>query len=180
MVPDVPSRTAARHPAGPPHAGLHLLLLCRQRGAAPLETGAADGDRLHDEGGPGDRRGGGQTQQCDHRFGHRTTAQLLHPLLRPAVHHPQKGEQGYAGLLRIAAERLFQIGPPLETRHADSRVLRRAAASVRQLFRRSDQKGDGRVRADVAYALGYQYPQYFSRAFKRIVGRSPNEYRSSN
>ena len=32
--------------------------------------------------------------------------------------------------------------------------------------------------SEVAYALGYQYPQYFSRAFKRIVGYSPNEYRS--
>ena len=32
--------------------------------------------------------------------------------------------------------------------------------------------------SDVAYALGYQYPQYFSRAFKRIVGYSPNEYRT--
>lgn len=31
---------------------------------------------------------------------------------------------------------------------------------------------------EVAYALGYQYPQYFSRAFKRVVGCSPNEFRS--
>lgn len=31
---------------------------------------------------------------------------------------------------------------------------------------------------EVAYVLGYQYPQYFSRAFKRIVGYSPHEYRS--
>lgn len=33
--------------------------------------------------------------------------------------------------------------------------------------------------SDVAYALGYQYPQYFSKAFKRIIGCSPNEYRTS-
>ena len=31
--------------------------------------------------------------------------------------------------------------------------------------------------SDVAYALGYQYPQYFSRAFKKKVGCSPKEYR---
>ena len=30
---------------------------------------------------------------------------------------------------------------------------------------------------DVADHLGYQYPQYFSRAFKRVVGCTPNEYR---
>lgn len=34
--------------------------------------------------------------------------------------------------------------------------------------------------SDVAYALGYQYPQYFSKAFKRVVGCSPNEYRNLN
>lgn len=32
--------------------------------------------------------------------------------------------------------------------------------------------------SDIAYALGYQYPQYFSRAFKRVVGCSPNGYRT--
>lgn len=31
--------------------------------------------------------------------------------------------------------------------------------------------------SEVAYDLGYQYPQYFSRAFKKSVGCSPNEYR---
>lgn len=30
---------------------------------------------------------------------------------------------------------------------------------------------------EIAYALGYQYPQYFSRAFKKSEGRTPLEYR---
>ena len=31
--------------------------------------------------------------------------------------------------------------------------------------------------SEIAYALGYQYPQYFSRAFKQVVACTPNEYR---
>lgn len=34
--------------------------------------------------------------------------------------------------------------------------------------------------SDVAYTLGYQYPQYFSKAFKKLVGCPPNEYRSKS
>lgn len=34
--------------------------------------------------------------------------------------------------------------------------------------------------SEIAYALGYQYPQYLSRAFKKAVGCSPNEYRALN
>lgn len=30
---------------------------------------------------------------------------------------------------------------------------------------------------EIAYALGYQYPQYFSRAFKKAVGGTPQDYR---
>lgn len=31
--------------------------------------------------------------------------------------------------------------------------------------------------SEIAYTLGYQYPQYLSRAFKKLVGCTPNEYR---
>jgi AraC family transcriptional regulator, transcriptional activator of pobA len=34
--------------------------------------------------------------------------------------------------------------------------------------------------SEVAYGLGFKYPQHFSRVFKQHVGLSPIEYRFSN
>jgi len=34
--------------------------------------------------------------------------------------------------------------------------------------------------SEIAYELGFKYPQHFSRMFKKNVGHSPNEYRSLN
>lgn len=34
--------------------------------------------------------------------------------------------------------------------------------------------------SEIAYELGFEYPQYFSRLFKKRVGVSPNEYRARN
>lgn len=37
----------------------------------------------------------------------------------------------------------------------------------------------GKSVSEIAYELGFQYPQYFSRLFKKRVGCTPNEYRSN-
>ncbi len=37
--------------------------------------------------------------------------------------------------------------------------------------------GTGKTISEIAYNLGFQYPQHFNRAFKKKVGYTPNEYR---
>ncbi|WP_310099939.1 helix-turn-helix domain-containing protein [Mucilaginibacter pocheonensis] len=34
--------------------------------------------------------------------------------------------------------------------------------------------------SEIAYELGFKYPQHFVRLFKQRVGHTPNEYRSLN
>lgn len=34
--------------------------------------------------------------------------------------------------------------------------------------------------SEIAYELGFKYPQHFTRLFKNAVGNSPNEYRLQN
>ena len=38
----------------------------------------------------------------------------------------------------------------------------------------------GKSISEIAYELGFKYPQHFTRLFKRIVGQTPNKYRMMN
>ena len=58
--------------------------------------------------------------------------------------------------------------------HAQEYILTKTMDTAKELL-----ADPNKSVSDVAYALGYQYPQYFSKAFKRIIGCSPNEYRTS-
>jgi AraC-like DNA-binding protein len=40
--------------------------------------------------------------------------------------------------------------------------------------------GNNKTVNEIAYELGFKYPQHFSRLFKQRVGYTPNEYRSLN
>ena len=37
----------------------------------------------------------------------------------------------------------------------------------------------GRTIGEIAYELGFQYPQHFTRMFKKLTGQTPNEYRAA-
>ncbi len=39
-------------------------------------------------------------------------------------------------------------------------------------------QGDTKI-IDIAYALGYEHPGHFSRAFRRVSGMSPKAYREA-
>jgi len=34
--------------------------------------------------------------------------------------------------------------------------------------------------SEIAYGLGFKYPQHFTRLFKQKMGVAPNEYRATN
>lgn len=40
-------------------------------------------------------------------------------------------------------------------------------------------QGDKTV-SQITYKLGFEYPKYFSRLFKKEIGISPNEYKAIN
>ena len=58
-------------------------------------------------------------------------------------------------------------GKPTTTHIAD-----RIAAEAKDLLQHTDWSI-----ADIAYALGFEYPTYFNNYFKRIMGATPNSYR---
>ena len=38
----------------------------------------------------------------------------------------------------------------------------------------------GKSVSEIAYGLGFKYPQHFTRLFKKATGSTPNEYRTLN
>ena len=60
-------------------------------------------------------------------------------------------------------------------RLAIDHIQRKTIATAKDLLMQTNRRI-----GEIAYDLGYQYPQYFNRAFKKAVGCSPNEYRLAN
>lgn len=197
----LPPRPHPRHVAGPQHEGVLLLLVRGERGAAPFGTRTRAGHRLAAENPQRARARHRPPQPAADSHQHRDAAGLLPALLRAAVHHAPACESRRAEPLRAAARRLLhrRPRPPRGAPHGE--VLRRRALPLAQLLRRPGQARDGqdgpgvhpaqagrggqgadarpgRSIGEVAYALGFQYPQHFTRLFKKVTGQTPNEYRS--
>ena len=48
------------------------------------------------------------------------------------------------------------------------------------LFEQDPKFDESKSVSEIAYELGFKYPQHFTRLFKQRVGQSPNEYRMLN
>lgn len=59
-------------------------------------------------------------------------------------------------------------------RSAQEHIQQKMIETAKQLLTESSKNI-----TEIAYSLGYQYPQYFTRAFKNIEGCTPNVYRAS-
>ena len=90
-----------------------------------------------------------QAQQTSDFAEHRTTAGLLHALLRKAVHHPFGKQQERAGEIRSLARRLFPQRQTANGRAAFRKILRRQSIPVTQLFRRPDKERNRKKRAGI-------------------------------
>ena len=121
-----------------------------------------------------------------------------------AVHHAQPGcQQGHPRPFRADSERLLRFGTAARCGASHRAVLRerlhlspnyfgdlvkretgRTAQEhiqLRLIDAAKERIADpGRPISDVAYCLGFKYPQHFTRLFKQVVGCSPNEYRTVN
>lgn len=62
-------------------------------------------------------------------------------------------------------------------------IKRKPERPLRNTFRENNQYsqrkdiGFGKTVSEIAYELGFQYPQHFTRIFKKVVGCTPTEYR---
>lgn len=135
---------------------------------------------------------------CHPRGLHRTDAELLPAFLQPPVHHPQAGQLGHAHEVRPAAARLLRrenpayLGMPTVQYCADKLCMSAnyfgdlikkmtgdtASNYIRQdlIQRVKNELASGANISQVAYELGFEYPQHLSRMFKKFCGYTPTDY----
>ena len=81
----------------------------------------------------------------------------------------------FAGRMNISADYLSRMLRKDTCKSAQEHIhLRLIETAKERLFDKNKSV------SEIAYELGFEYPQYFSRLFKRYVGVTPNEYRTSH
>lgn len=83
-----------------------------------------------------------------------------------------KTAQDYANLLSIHVNSLNRAVKEITGKPTTAIIAERIIAEAISLLRYTDWSV-----ADIAYALGFEYPNYFSNSFKKATGNTPKHYR---
>jgi AraC-like DNA-binding protein len=96
------------------------------------------------------------------------------PIDSPALTLKLKSPADYAEALSIHVNHLNrsvkEVTGKTTTEHIAARVAKEASALL--------QHSDWSIK-DIAYGLGFEYPSYFTRLFKKQTGISPNQLRKA-
>jgi AraC-like DNA-binding protein len=80
--------------------------------------------------------------------------------------------QDFAARLSVHVNYLNRAVKEVTGKPTSTHIAARITAEAKALLQHSDWSV-----ADIAYALGFEYPAYFNNYFKRIVGTTPNAFR---
>jgi AraC family transcriptional activator of pobA len=80
----------------------------------------------------------------------------------------------YAKLLKVSSDRLGKSVQERSGRSAGEIIRQRLLLEAERLLAHTEM-----AVSEIAYALNFQDPAYFSRFFRRLAGQSPGEFRES-
>jgi len=83
-----------------------------------------------------------------------------------------RSPQDYAGQLAVHVNYLNRAVRETTGKPTSSHIAARIIAEAKALLQHSDWSV-----AEIAYALGFEYPAYFNNYFKRLTGSTPNSFR---
>jgi AraC family transcriptional activator of pobA len=95
------------------------------------------------------------------------------PIERPAAPLQLRTAQDYAQNLSLHVNYLNRAVKEVTGKPTTSHIAERIIAEAKALLQHTNWNI-----ADIAYALGFEYPSYFNNYFKRMTGKNPSTYRT--
>lgn len=95
------------------------------------------------------------------------------PVESPGDRLKLRNAQDYAAQLAIHVNSLNRAVKEITGKPTTAHIAERIIAEAKSLLQYTDWSI-----ADIAYALGFEYPNYFSNSFKRATGNTPKHYRA--